>query len=319
MKIAVLDDYFNYSERFAQWGELADGVTVFRHPIAKEALNLTLAPFDVLCVMRERTPLSADLIEALPNLQLIVTTGMRNASIDMRAAAARGITVCGTSSRSVASSHLAMTLILVAVRNLVPNIASVVKGNWQSEAGRDLEGLTLGVIGLGRIGADLVSLARPFGMKVIAWSQNLTDSRCAEVGVTRADSLESLLEQADVASIHLVLSERTKGLIGAAELARMKPDACLVNTSRGPIIDRDALLKALRSRKLGVAALDVFEEEPLSKKSPWLDANLIGSGQLILTPHVGYGTLATYQRMYQETSENVVAFFKGMPLRSIRS
>lgn len=317
MKIAVLDDYFGYSERFAQWGELAAEVTVFRDPIPKEALSETLAPFEVLCVMRERTPLPAELIQTLPNLQLIVTTGMRNASIDIEAAAARGIPVCGTASRLVASSHLAMTLILVAMRNLVPNLTSVARGNWQSEAGRDLEGLTLGVIGLGRIGTDLVKLARPFGMKIVAWSQNLTDARCAEVGVTRADSLSTLLEQADVSSIHLVLSDRTKGLIGAEELARMKPDACLVNTSRGPIIDRDALLTALRSRQLGIAALDVFEDEPLPKQSPWRDNNLIESGQLILTPHMGYGTLATYQRMYSETAEDVRAFFGGAPLRVI--
>lgn len=315
MKIAVLDDYLGYSERFAEWGALADGVTVFREPIAQAALVKTLAPFEALCVMRERTPLPAELIEALPKLQLIVTTGMRNSSIDMAAAAARGITVCGTASRLVASSHLAMTLILVAVRNLVPNLTSVARGDWQAEAGRDLEGLTLGVIGLGRIGADVVALARPFGVKMIAWSQNLTDTRCADVRVTRADSLGALLEQADVASIHLVLSGRTAGLIGAAELARMKPDACLVNTSRGPIIDRDALLATLRSGKLGVAALDVFEEEPLSKKSPWRDADLIASGRLILTPHVGYGALATYQRMYRETAENVRAFSECAPVR----
>lgn len=317
MKIAVLDDYLGYSERFADWGDLAGGVTVFRDPIAQDALPETLAPFDVICVMRERTPLPAELIEALPKLQLIVTTGMRNSSINMAAAAARGITVCGTASRLTATSHLAMTLILLAVRNLVPNLTSVANGGWQAEAGRDLEGLTLGVIGLGRLGADVVALARAFGVKILAWSQNLTDARCAEVGVTRADSLGALLEQSDVVSLHLVLSDRTKGLIGAEELARMKPDACLVNTARGPIIDRDALLAALRAGQLGVAALDVFEEEPLSEKSPWRDADLIASGRLILTPHVGYGALATYQRMYGETAENVRAFAKGAPRQVI--
>jgi phosphoglycerate dehydrogenase-like enzyme len=317
MKIAVLDDYLGYSARYADWGDLGGDVTVFRDPIPQGELAATLAPFDVLCVMRERTPMPASLIEALPNLRLIVTTGMRNLSIDMEAVKARGITVCGTASRAAATAQLAMTLILVASRNLVSNLNSLARGGWQAEAGRDLEGLTLGLIGLGRLGADVAALARPFGVKMVAWSQNLTDARCAEVGVTRAESLGALLEQADVASIHLVLSERTTGLIGAAELARMKPDASLVNTSRAPIIDRDALLAALREGRLGNAAIDVFDEEPLPADSPWRDADLIASGKLIATPHVGYGALATYERMYRETAEDVRAFASGAPLRVI--
>jgi phosphoglycerate dehydrogenase-like enzyme len=317
MKIAVLDDYLGYSDRFADWGDLDADVTVFRAPIPEADLAATLAPFDVLCVMRERTPMPAALIHALPRLKLIVTTGMRNLSIDMGAARARGITVCGTASRAAATAHLAMTLILLASRNLVANLGAVARGGWQAEAGRDLEGLTLGLIGLGRLGADVAALARPFGVKMVAWSQNLTDARAAEVGVSRAESLEALLEQADVASIHLVLSERTRGLIGAGQLARMKPDACLVNTSRGPIIDRDGLLDALRMGRLACAAIDVFDEEPLPADSPWRDADLIGSGRLILTPHVGYGALATYERMYRETAENVVAFARGAALRVI--
>jgi len=317
MKIAVLDDYLGYSDRYAAWGDLGGDVSVFRDPIPAAELAATLAPFDVLCVMRERTPMPASLIEALPNLRLIVTTGMRNLSIDMEAARSRGITVCGTASRAAATAQLAMTLILVASRNLVGNINSVARGSWQAEAGRDLDGLTLGLIGLGRLGADVAALARPFGVKMVAWSQNLTDARCAEVGVTRAESLEALLEQADVASIHLVLSARTTGLIGAAELARMKPDACLVNTSRAAIIDRDALLSALHAGRLANAAIDVFEEEPLPADSAWRNADLIASGKLIATPHVGYGSLATYERMYRETAENVRAFASGAPLRVI--
>ncbi|MBF9047527.1 D-2-hydroxyacid dehydrogenase family protein [Rhodobacterales bacterium LSUCC0031] len=317
MKIAVLDDYLGYSARFADWGDLGGDVTVFHAPIPAGELAATLAPYEVLCVMRERTPLPAELIAALPNLRLIVTTGMRNLSIDMAAARARGITVCGTASRAAATAHLAMTLILLATRNLVGNINALAQGGWQAPAGRDLEGLTLGLIGLGRLGADVAALARPFGVKMIAWSQNLTDARAAEVGVTRADTLGALLEQADVASIHLVLSERTTGLIGAQELARMKTDASLVNTSRGPIIDRDSLLAALRADRLGNAAIDVFEEEPLPADSPWRDAGLIGSGKLILTPHVGYGALATYERMYRETADCVRAFAGGAPIRVI--
>ena len=317
MKIAVLDDYLGYSDRYADWGDLGGDVTVFHAPIPAAELAATLAPYDVLCVMRERTPLPADLIAALPNLRLIVTTGMRNLSIDMEVARARGITVCGTASRAAATAQLAMTLILVASRNLVGNLNSLARGGWQVDAGRDLEGLTLGLIGLGRLGADVAALARPFGVKMVAWSQNLTDARAAEVGVARAESLEALLAMADVASIHLVLSERTTGLIGAAELAQMKPDASLVNTSRAPIIDRDALLAALREGRLANAAIDVFDEEPLSADSAWRDANLIAAGKLIATPHVGYGALATYERMYRETAECVRAFAAGAPLRVI--
>lgn len=317
MKIAVLDDYLGYSARYADWGDLGGDVTVFRAPIPAAELAETLAPFDVLCVMRERTPLPADLIDALPHLRLIVTTGMRNLSIDVEAASARGITICGTASRVAATSQLAMTLILVATRNLVGNLNSLARGGWQAPAGRDLDGLTLGLIGLGRMGAEVAALARPFGVKLVAWSQNLTDARAAEVGVARAESLDALLGMADVASIHLVLSERTRGLIGAAELARMKRDACLVNTSRGPIIDSDALLAALRAGQIANAAIDVFEEEPLPEDSPWRDADLIASGKLIATPHVGYGALATYERMYRETAEDVRAFAQGAPIRVI--
>lgn len=317
MKIAVLDDYHGYAMRFGDWGALGADVTVFDTSIPDDALAETLAPFDVLCIMRERTPLPGALIAALPKLRLIVTTGMRNAAIDMGAAAARGVTVCGTASRASATSHLAMTLILVAARNLIPNLNAVNGGGWQAGAGRDLEGLTLGLVGLGRLGAAVAALARPFGMEITAWSANLTDARCAEVGVTRAESLNALLEASDVVSIHQVLSDRTRGLIGAAELARMKPDAVLVNTSRGPIIERDALLAALHQGRPGCAAIDVFEEEPLPADSPWRDGALIDSGRLILTPHIGYGALATYARMYRETAECVHAFASGTPLRVI--
>jgi len=317
MKIAVLDDYLGYSERFAEWADLAPGVTVFNSPIPPEDLADTLRPFEAICVMRERTPIPAELIQALPNLRLIVTTGPRNLSIDMEAAAARGITVCGTGNRKTATAHLAMMLVLMAARNVVPNIDAVRQGGWQAPAGRDLEGLTLGLIGLGRLGAAMVELARPFGVNFLAWSQNLTDARCAEIGVERAETLPDLLSRADIASIHLVLSDRTRGLIGAEELGRMKPDACLVNTSRGPIVDREALIAALHAGTLACAALDVFDEEPLPDDSPWRDAALLESGRLIITPHIGYGTLDTYEKFYRETAEDVLAFAKGEPIRVI--
>jgi phosphoglycerate dehydrogenase-like enzyme len=315
MKIAILDDYLGYSARFCDWGDLAQAVTVFSEPILPIDLRETLAPFDVLCIMRERTPMPRELLEALPNLRLLVTTGPRNLAIDLQAARACSITVCGTASRITATSHLAMTLILAATRNLVPNVKSVESGGWQTWAGRDLDGLTLGLIGLGRLGAAVADLARPFGMRLVAWSQNLTDARCDQAGVARALSLEALLEESDVASIHLILSDRTRGLIGADALARMKPDAVLVNTARGPIIDEAALVAALRTGRLGCAALDVFDSEPLPVDSPMRDSALLDTGRLLLTPHIGYGALATYERMYRETAEDVRSWVRGSPVR----
>ena len=314
MKLAILDDYHGYADRFADWGPGVEP-TIFRDPIPAEALTDRLAPFDALCVMRERTPLPASLIEALPNLRLIVTTGMRNLSIDVAAAQASGITVCGTASRTPATTQLAMTLILMAARNIVPNLNAVNAGGWQAEAGRDLDGLTLGLIGLGRLGALMADLARPFGMEIIAWSQNLTEDRCAEVGVRHAGSLQALLTECDVASIHLVLSDRSRGLIGAEELALMKSDAAIVNTSRGPIVDEAAIVPALRAGRPGCAALDVFGTEPLPADDPLRDAALIADGRLILTPHIGYGALQTYRTMYEEAGECVRAFNSGTPVR----
>ncbi|SIS91654.1 Lactate dehydrogenase [Roseivivax lentus] len=314
MKLAVLDDYHDYARRFADFGPDCE-VTVFRDPIAPDALAATLAPFDALCVMRERTPLTAALIDALPNLRLIVTTGMRNLAIDTEAAAAHGITVCGTASRTPATTQLAMTLILMATRNILPNLAAVNAGGWQAEAGRDLDGLTLGLVGLGRLGALMAEMARSFGMDIVAWSENLTPARCDEVGVRQAPSLAALLAEADVASIHLVLSERTRGLIGAAELASMKPDAVLVNTSRGPILDEAAIVPALRAGRPGCIALDVFDTEPLPAAHPLRDAPLIEAGRLILSPHIGYGALQTYQTMYEEAGDCVRAFNAGAPVR----
>jgi len=317
MRIAVLDDYQDQARRLADWGDLAPAVTVFAEPIPEGERAARLAPFDVVCLMRERTPFPADLIEALPELKLIVTTGMRNAAIDIAAAEARGVPVCGTASRTAATAHLTMTLILAGLRNLVPNVASVARGGWQADSGRDLEGLTLGLVGLGRLGAAVAALARPFGMDILAWSRNLTDARCAEVGAARAGSLQDLLAVSDAVSLHLVLSERTRGLIGAAELAAMKPDALLVNTSRGPLVDTAALLAGLRAGRPGRAALDVFDTEPLPANHPLRDGDLIESGRLLLTPHIGYGSVQTLERMYGETVEAIRAWQSGAPVRRL--
>lgn len=318
MKIAVLDDYLGLSTQLADWGDLQDKVTVFRDHVSEHALVERLQPFDVICLMRERVALPKSVIDALPNLKLIVATGLRNVVIDMQATAARGIPVCSTASRNSATSHLTMTLILAAVRGLLPEARSMRDGGWQTHAGRDLKGLTLGVIGLGKKGRAIAELARAFEMNVITWSKNLTDSRCAEVGgVTRAETLDALLKQSDVISIHVVLSERTQGMIGARELSLMKPDALLVNTSRGPIVDEAALLDALRTGRPGKAALDVYDIEPLPSDHPLRDTTLIDAGKLLLTPHIGYGARQTYARMYTETVEDIRAWLDGRLIRRI--
>jgi phosphoglycerate dehydrogenase-like enzyme len=317
MKIAVLDDYQRVAPELADWDSLSAEVVSFDDTLTGQRLIERLAPFQVVCLMRERTPFPAEVIAALPQLRLIVTTGMRNASVDVAAAAARGIPVCGTESRPPATAQLAMTLILAASRGLVREAGAMRESGWQTGLGRDLHGLTLGVIGLGRLGAQVAALAKPFGMEVLAWSANLAEARCAEHGVGKAPSLAALLEAADVATIHMVLSERTRGLIGAGELALMKPDALLVNTSRGPIVDWRALLDALRAGRPGAAALDVYDEEPLPPDHALRDRELIDAGRLLLTPHIGYVSRQTYRRFYGQTVEAIAAWMKGDPIRTI--
>jgi len=317
MRLAILDDYQNVSRSLADWSRLPDevDVTVFNDTVLdEEALAARLAPFEILCVMRERTPVAASLIARLPRLRLIVTTGKRNDSIDVSAAAAQGITVCGTESPGHATAELTMGLVLALARRIVFENRSVREGGWQLGLGRDLRGATLGVIGLGRLGGQVATLAQAFGMRVIAWSTNLTDVRCTELGVGRSPSLGALLADSDFASIHLRLSDRTRGLIGAKELALMKPDAALINASRGPIVDWRALLSALEAGRPGSAALDVFDVEPLP-----LDHPLRASDRLLLTPHVGYVTRETYQVFYPQTVDAVLAWLEGKPVRVIAS
>lgn len=317
MKLAILDDYAQVALSLADWTALGADITVFDAPIPQEKRRETLAPFDVLVVMRERTPLPASLIEALPNLRLIVTTGARNAAIDSTFAATRGITVCGTASRALATAQMTMAIMLAATRRLVPQVASMRDGGWQTGLGRDLDGLKLGLIGLGKQGEGVARLAQAFGMEIAAWSPNLTDARCAEVGVGRAESLESLLSQADVVSVHVVLSDRSRGMIGAEQMALMKPDAVLVNTSRGPILDEAAILPALHAGRPGCIALDVFEQEPLPADHALRDAALLDAGRLLLTPHLGYATRQTYATMYSHAADAVAAWVKGSPVRVI--
>lgn len=316
MKIAILDDYADKALTLADWDSLSAQVTVFKDTITDmDALVDRLLPFDVICIMRERTPFGADLINRLPNLRLLVTSGPRNLSIDLAAAKAKGITVCGTQSRKTTTSELAMTMILSLSRRIVPEVRSMETNGWQSGLGRDLAGLTLGLIGAGNIGAQMANLGRAFGMDVVAWSQNLTDERAAEIGARRMESLPALMAEADVATVHLVLSDRSRGLIGAEAFAAAKEGQVFINTSRGPIVDTDALLDAMRAGRPYGAGLDVFDVEPLPMDHPLRDQDLTGSGRLLLTPHLGYCTEQTFSIFYTQMVEAVAAWAAGDPIR----
>ncbi|NKB59084.1 MAG: D-2-hydroxyacid dehydrogenase family protein [Alphaproteobacteria bacterium] len=312
MRIAILDDYQNVSQTLADWSAL-DGkadITVFNAPLGDEdAVAAALAGYDVVVCMRERTPVPASLIEQLDSLKLIVTTGMRNRSIDTDAARARGIPVCGTPGLGAPAGELAWALIISLMKNIPADDRSMRNGEWQPNIGLSLGGKTLSVIGLGKLGAYVANVGLAFDMNVVAWSQNLTDERAAEVGVKRV-SKEEALSQADVLTIQLILSDRSRGLIGAPELALMKPTAFLVNTSRGPIVDEAALIDALREKRIAGAGLDVYDVEPLPVSHP-----LRTLENTILTPHTGYVTAENLSGMYQSAAENIAAFIDGDPIR----
>ncbi len=297
IQVAVLDDYQNVALQMADWSAVTDrtDVTVFNDHVADpDQLIARLTPFDVVFVMRERTPLPRSIIERLPNLKMIASTGPFNASIDMAAAEDHGIHV-GTTGGTVASTvELTWALILAGVRNLVAESRSVRDGGWQTSVGRELAGRTLGVLGLGRIGTRVARIGEAFGMKVVAWSQNLTPEVAAEAGAAHI-SKHDLFATADVLSVHMKLSERSTGLVGAAELALMKPTALLVNTSRGPIVDEAALVAALRSRTIAGAALDVFDTEPLPSGHP-----LRTLDNVLATPHIGYVADRPYRIFFRD-------------------
>lgn len=315
MKIAILDDYTDTALAFANWGDLGE-VTVFRDTIADPAaLAARLLPFDVLCIMRERTPITGPLIRDLPNLKLVVTSGPRNTSIDLAAAAQCGVTVCGTESRKTTTSELAVLMMLALNRRLLPETAELARGGWQHALGRDLAGLTLGLVGLGTIGSQMAMFGKAFGMTVAAWSANLVDARCNDLDVIRAASLQDLMTMSDVVSVHLVLSDRSKGLMNAAAFAAMKPGAVFINTSRAPIHDTAALLDGLHRGKPAMAGLDVYDTEPLPADDPLRNRDLITSGRLLLTPHLGYATEATFRLFYTQMAEAVRAFQAGKPIR----
>lgn len=317
MKIAILDDYAGVALDLGDWSGLGE-VTVFRDTIQDQAALIDrLSPFDVICVMRERTPLPGPVIRALPDLRLIVTTGMRNASIDLAAAKARGIPVCGTEGRRTTTSELTMALMLALSRRILPESASLTAGGWQAGLGRDLAGLRLGLVGLGTIGGQMARLGQAFGMEVSAWSANLTDDRCADHGVGRAATLHDLMAGSDVVSVHLVLSDRSRHLIGAAEFAAMREGAMFLNTSRAAIVETQALLAGLRAGRPALAGIDVFDSEPLPADDPIRDLALIDAGRLLLTPHLGYTTEQTFRIFYGQSAEAVRAWAAGNPIRVI--
>jgi phosphoglycerate dehydrogenase-like enzyme len=303
--IAVLDDYQGVALTLADWSKVTARarVTVFNdHLDDPDAVVERLLPFDVVCVMRERTPLRRQVIERLPKLKLIASTAMRNASIDADAAAERGIAIVHTSYSSSPTVELTWALILAGARHIVSENASLRAGGWQRSVGDDLAGKTLGIVGLGNIGAQVAKVGLAFGMQVIAWSQNLTREAAAAAGA-RLVPKEELLRDADVVSIHLVLSGRTRGLIGAAEIQLMKPTARLVNTSRGPIIVESALIEALANGRIAGAAIDVFDVEPLPPEHPYRRLD-----RVLATPHIGYVSRGLYERFYRDTVANIAAW-----------
>ncbi|WP_138445217.1 D-2-hydroxyacid dehydrogenase family protein [Sinomonas susongensis] len=311
MRIAVLDDYQGVAAGFADWASLDAEVAFFSEHLGHDddAVVAALEDFDVVVAMRERTPLRAERLERLPKLRLIVSTGRRNASIDLKAAAARGITVCCTGYVPAPAAELTWALIHAATRRLDVELGAIRSGGWQTTVGRGLEGRRLSVLGLGNLGSRVARVGLAFGMDVVAWSQNLTDEHAAEVGVRRVEK-DELFRTADILTIHLVLSKRSRGLVGRDELALMRPDSILVNTSRGPIVDETALLDALAHDRLGLAALDVFDVEPLPADHP-----LRREPRAILTPHIGYVTQEQYEIFYKDAVEDIAAFAAGSPIR----
>ncbi|MDA1097687.1 MAG: D-2-hydroxyacid dehydrogenase family protein [Proteobacteria bacterium] len=315
-KLAILDDYQRVAREMADWSSLPGEVeiTVFDDNLADlDAVAARLAPFAVVAAMRERTPFPRALFEKLPNLKLLVTTGMRNGAIDVQAAAHHGVTVCGTGGQAEATVEMIWALIQAVVRNLPQEDRATRAGKWQTSVGRTLAGRTLGLVGLGRLGARTAAIANLFNMRVIAWSENLTIARAKECNAELVSKAE-LFRQSDIVSIHLILSKRSRGLIGADDLALMKPDAYLVNTARGPIVDEAALLEVLQGGRIAGAALDVFDREPLPADHP-----LLSLDNTVLSPHMAYVTEENLRQFYQETVEDIAAWLNGQPVRVLEA
>jgi D-3-phosphoglycerate dehydrogenase len=309
LRCAIPDDYFDLALSVADWSKIRDRVdiTVFKEPFATETdAARALKDFEIICAMRERTAFPRLLIDALPKLKLLITSGMRNAAIDMEAAKERDVVYCGTQYTRDPTAPLTMGLILELTRSIGRENARMHAGApWQVFAGTEIEGKTLGIVGLGKLGSKVAGLAKAFGMNVIAWSPNLTPEKCKEAGVAYA-SREELFSTADIVTIHVVLSQRSRGLVGAADLARMKPSAYLVNTARGPIVDEHALLDVLDRKKIAGAGIDVFSVEPLPVDHPFRKLD-----NLVLTPHLGYATRESLGIHYSQMVECIDAFSKG--------
>jgi phosphoglycerate dehydrogenase-like enzyme len=315
LRCAITDDYLNLSTNVADWSPIQDrvDVTVFNEPFASvEAAAGALKDFEIVCAMRERTPFPRALFAALPNLKLMITSGMRNAAIDMEAAKEHNVVLCGTQWGRDPTAPLTMGLILELTRNIGRENARMHAGErLQKFVGLEIEGRTLGVVGLGKLGSKVSKLAQAFGMNVIAWSPNLTPERCKEVGVGYA-SKEELFATADIVTIHVVLSQRSRGLVGRDDLARMKPTSYLVNTARGPIVDEAALLETLQQRKIAGAGIDVFSVEPLPVDHPFRKLD-----NIVLTPHLGYVTEEGFRNHYRQMVEGIDAWLKGEPVRRL--
>ena len=318
LRCAVLDDYQHAALTSADWSPIMDDVevrSIHHHFGDEEQLAGAIGDCQIVVLMRERTPFPASLFDRLRHLKLLVTTGMKNAAIDLTAAQAHGVVVCGTSSRPEPPAELTWALILALARNIVQETSALRTGGaWQSTIGADLRGQTLGLLGFGKIGAKVARVAQAFDMRVIAWSQNLTADRTNAAGVELAASKEDLLGQSDFVSIHLVLGDRTRGLLGATDFTRMKRSAYLINTSRAAIVDQEAMVDALREGRIAGAAVDVFDEEPMPR-----DHVLRTLPNLIATPHLGYVTRANYSLFYREAVEDIAAFLSGTPIRVLGS
>ncbi len=315
-RVAILDDYQNIGLAAADWSSLPSDVEVAvfnEHIKGEQAVANALAGFDVVVAMRERTPFPASLIEKLPNLKLLITTGMRNLAIDMKAARKRGLPVCGTALLPYPAFEHAWALILALMKQVPREDRAMHEGGWQSGLAEGLRGKTLGILGLGKLGSQVAKVGVAFGMKVIAWSQNLSDERAKECGAVKVDK-DELFAESDVVTIHLLLSDRTRGLVGRRELGLMKPSAYLVNTSRGPIVEEAALIDVLQKQTIAGAGIDVYDVEPLPCGHP-----LRKLDNAILTGHTAYVIRETYELAYGEAVENIRAWLDGKPIRLLNA
>jgi phosphoglycerate dehydrogenase-like enzyme len=315
-RIVLLDDYQGVALDYGGWDRVPDEwqvVALEQHIDDADELVEALSDAEIVVAMRERTPFPAAILERLPDLKLLITTGMANASIDVAAARRAGVVVCGTGSKGAPTAELSWGLILSLLRSIPGENAGMRDGGWQRTIGGDLEGATLGLVGLGRLGKRMATIAKAFGMEVLAWSQNLDPAAAREAGAEPVEKV-ALFERADIVSVHYKLSERSRGLVGATEIGAMKPSAYLINTSRGPIVDTDALLAALESGAIAGAGIDVYDTEPLPTDHP-----LRSAPRTVLTPHLGYVTEDTYDTFFCDAVDDVLAYLDGTPVRVVEA